>query len=46
MKLTTSMPMLAMLLNDDIKSKIKSTLLTEIEEVIPGVIDSYANVKE
>lgn len=42
-KLTASMPMLAMLLNDDIKGKIKSTLLTEIEEVIPGVIDSYAN---
>lgn len=41
-KLSSSMPMLAMFLNDDIKNKIKNTLLTEIEEVIPGVIDSYA----
>lgn len=42
-KLGTSMPMLAMFLNDDLKNKIKTTLLEEIGEVIPGVIDSYAN---
>ena len=38
-KLVASMPMLAMFLNDDLKNKIKSTLLTEITDVIPGVID-------
>jgi len=42
-KLSGSMPMLAMFLNDDLKNKIKTTLLSEIEEVIPGVIESYAN---
>lgn len=42
-KLSTSMPMLAMFLNDDLKAKIKNTLLEEIGDVIPGVIDSYAD---
>lgn len=42
-KLPESMPMLAMFLNADLKLKIKTTLLSEIEEVIPGVIESYAN---
>lgn len=46
-KLQASMPMLSMLLNADLnadlKAKIKNTLMTEIEEVIPGVIESYAN---
>ena len=42
-KLSGSMPMLAMFLNDDLKNKIKTTLMEEIAEVIPGVIDSYAN---
>ena len=42
-KLLEGMPMLAMFLNDDLKNKIKSTLLKEITEVVPGVIDSYAN---
>ena len=42
-KLVASMPMLAMFLNDDLKNKIRTTLLEEISEVIPGVIDSYAN---
>ena len=41
-KLSSSMPMLAMFLNDDLKNKIKTTLLEEISEVIPGVMDSYA----
>lgn len=42
-KLAASMPMLSMFLNDDLKQKIKTTLLAEIEEVIPEVIESYAN---
>ncbi len=42
-KLAANMPMLAMFLNDDLKVKIKTTLLDEISEVIPGVIDSYAD---
>ncbi len=41
-KLPSNMPMLAMFLNDDLKNKIKTTLLDEISEVIPGVIDAYA----
>lgn len=40
-KLSTSMPMLAMFLNDEIKSKIKSTLLAEIEEILPEVIENF-----
>jgi len=43
LKLSTSMPMLAMFLNDDLKSKIKTALLNEIGDVIPGIIDTYAN---
>lgn len=43
LKLSTSMPMLAMFLNDDLKNKIKTALLNEIGEVIPGIIDTYAN---
>ena len=43
LKLSTSMPMLAMFLNDDLKSKIKTALLDEIGDVIPGIIDTYAN---
>jgi uncharacterized membrane protein YheB (UPF0754 family) len=42
-KLGASMPMLAMFLNDDLKIKIKTALLDEISDVIPGVIDSYAD---
>jgi len=42
-KLSTSMPMLAMFLTDDLKNKIKTALLNEIGEVIPGIIDTYAN---
>lgn len=42
-KLSTSMPMLAMFLNDDLKNKIKSALLNEIGEVIPGIIETYAD---
>jgi uncharacterized membrane protein YheB (UPF0754 family) len=42
-KIVATMPMLAMFLNDEIKDKIKSTLLGEIEEVIPSVIESYAD---
>ena len=42
-KLLASMPMLAMFLNDDLKNKIRTTLLDEISQVIPGVIDAYAD---
>lgn len=41
-KLPANMPMLAMFLNDSIKSTIKTTLMKEIEAVIPGVIETYA----
>ena len=41
-KLSSSMPMLAMFLNDDLKNKIKTTLLDEIGDILPGIIDSYA----
>jgi uncharacterized membrane protein YheB (UPF0754 family) len=33
--------MLAMFLNDELKSKIKNTLLDEIGEILPEVIESY-----
>lgn len=42
-KLAASMPMLSMFLNDDIKAKIKNTLMVEIADVIPGVIETYAD---
>jgi uncharacterized membrane protein YheB (UPF0754 family) len=40
-KLGASMPMLAMFLNDEIKSKIKGILLEEIALILPEVIESY-----
>tara|TARA_B100000795_G_C22800727_1_gene441769 strand:+ start:2912 stop:3502 length:591 start_codon:yes stop_codon:yes gene_type:complete len=42
-KLGASMPMLSMFLNDDLKIKIKTALLNEIGEAIPGIIDTYAS---
>ena len=42
-KLTESMPMLGMFLNDELKTKIKTILLKEIEQVIPEVMNSYAS---
>lgn len=42
-KIVSTMPMLAMFLNDEIKDKIKTTLLAEIEEVIPSLIESFAS---
>ena len=46
-KLTESMPMLGMFLNDELKTKIKTILLKEIEQVIPEVMNSYASkIKE
>jgi uncharacterized membrane protein YheB (UPF0754 family) len=36
-KLPSSMPMMAMFLNDDLKAKIKNTLLAEIENMLPGL---------
>lgn len=41
-KLPNSMPMLSMFLNDDLKAKIKNTLLSEIELILPEVIDTYS----
>tara|TARA_B100000963_G_scaffold359885_1_gene388633 strand:- start:1918 stop:2514 length:597 start_codon:yes stop_codon:yes gene_type:complete len=41
-KLSSSMPMLSMFLNDELKDKIKTTLLDEISDIFPGIIDSYA----
>lgn len=38
-KLPSSMPMLAMFLNDDLKAKIKETLMKEIEGMLPGLVD-------
>ena len=40
-KLSTSMPMLAMFLNDDLKNKIKGALLEEISQILPEIIESY-----
>ncbi|MFT6746987.1 MAG: uncharacterized membrane protein YheB (UPF0754 family) [Glaciecola sp.] len=40
-KLSTSMPMLAMFLNDDLKNKIKDALLEEISQILPEIIESY-----
>ena len=40
-KLSTSMPMLAMFLNDDLKNKIKDALLGEISQVLPEIIENY-----
>lgn len=36
-KLPSAMPMMAMFLNDDLKAKIKNTLLAEIENMLPGL---------
>jgi len=43
LKLPAQMPMLAMFLSADMKLKIKTTLLEEITNVIPGVIDGFAD---
>lgn len=46
-KLPQSMPMLAMFLNDDLKTKIKNVLLSEIESILPNLMDQLGNnIKE
>ena len=42
-KLTKEMPMLAFVLNDALVEKIKNTLMTEINDMIPTVLDNFAN---
>ena len=42
-KLTKEMPMLAFVLNDALIDKIKNTLMTEINDMIPTVLDSFAD---
>lgn len=42
-KLTKEMPMLAFVLNDALVDKIKNTLMTEINDMIPTVLDSFAD---
>ena len=41
-KLTAAMPMLAMIMSDSLHEKIKSTLMDEIKEIMPQVIETYA----
>ncbi len=40
-KLVESMPMLQMIMSDQLKEKIKSTLMGEIETIMPEVIEKY-----
>ncbi len=42
-KLPAAMPMISMFLSDDLKGKIKATLLEEIEIILPDVIESYTS---
>lgn len=41
-KLPAAMPMLSMFLNDELRNKIKTTLLSEIEIMLPEIMESYA----
>lgn len=40
-RLIEAMPMLAMFMNDEIKQKIKSTLLEEVQLMLPELIDRF-----
>lgn len=42
-KLTLEMPMLAFIMNDALVLKIKGTLMQEIDEMLPGVLDNFAD---
>jgi len=42
-KLPEAMPMISMFLSEDMKRKIKATLLEEIEIILPDVIESYTS---
>lgn len=41
-KLIESMPMLAMFMNDELKATIKNTLRTEVQMMLPELIDHFA----
>jgi uncharacterized membrane protein YheB (UPF0754 family) len=43
LKLPQSMPMLAMFLNEDLKNKIKSVLLSEIGTILPDLLAQLGN---
>ncbi len=45
-KLTAAMPMLAMIMGDDLRNKIKATLLEEFETMLPEVIEKYTSKLE
>lgn len=42
-KLTVEMPMLAFIMNDAMVLKIKGTLMAEINDMLPTVLDNFAN---
>lgn len=42
-KLIEAMPMLAMVMGDDLRNKIKSTLMAEFEAMLPEVIDKFVD---
>jgi len=42
-RLTEIMPMLAMFMNDELKQKIKATLLAEVQLMLPELIDRFVN---
>ncbi|MEK6477015.1 DUF445 family protein [Catalinimonas sp. 4WD22] len=42
-RLPEVMPMLAMFMNEELKQKIKSTLLAEVELMLPELIDRFIN---
>ncbi len=42
-KLVAAMPMLAMIMGDELRNKIKTTLVAEFETMLPEVIENYAN---
>lgn len=42
-KLTTEMPMLAFIMNDALVEKVKGSLMTEIDDMLPVVLDNFAD---
>lgn len=42
-KLTVEMPMLAFVMNDALVEKIKGTLMAEINDMLPDVLDNFAD---
>lgn len=45
-RLTETMPMLAMFMNEEIKEQIKSTLLAEVQMMLPELIDRFVQKME